>query len=314
LPGLKTQLSHFVSGIAHRDLKPENVLCANKDSVTPVKLCDFDLGSGIKFCSGGGIDNTPQLLTPVGSAEFMAPEIVEAFIEDTERDLTYDKRCDLWSLGVMLYILLCGYPPFSGNCGEECGWNQGEACDDCQANLFDNIQDGRFEFHASEWSHISQGAKDLIKKLLIKNARSRLSATGVLAHPWLITASAKTELTTPATMRSHNNVKQLSRFADSAAQVNRVVLQHLSVNLWEYGTPSANNTPPSGDENTGPNGQLASDFHFGLGLSPPTDSKLLQRRKSLQSQSLQLTRFKTPETVLKIQDLLVPVAIASPSC
>jgi len=154
----------------------------------------------------------------------------------------------------------------------------------------------------------------LIKKLLIKNARSRLSATGVLAHPWLITASAKTELTTPATMRSHNNVKQLSRFADSAAQVNRVVLQHLSVNLWEYGTPSANNTPPSGDENTGPNGQLASDFHFGLGLSPPTDSKLLQRRKSLQSQSLQLTRFKTPETVLKIQDLLVPVAIASPSC
>lgn len=301
-------------GIAHRDLKPENVLCANKDSVTPVKLCDFDLGSGIKFCSGGGIDNTPQLLTPVGSAEFMAPEIVEAFIEDTERDLTYDKRCDLWSLGVMLYILLCGYPPFSGNCGEECGWNQGEACDDCQANLFDNIQDGRFEFHASEWSHISQGAKDLIKKLLIKNARSRLSATGVLAHPWLITASAKTELTTPATMRSHNNVKQLSRFADSAAQVNRVVLQHLSVNLWEYGTPSANNTPPSGDENTGPNGQLASDFHFGLGLSPPSDSRLLQRRKSLQSQSLQLTRFKTPETVLKIQDLLVPVAIASPSC
>ena len=79
------------------------------------------------------------------------------------------------------------------------------------------------------------------------------------------------------------------------------MLQHLSVNLWEYGTPSANNTPPSGDENTGPNGQLASDFHFGLGLSPPTDSKLLQRRKSLQSQSLQLTRFKTPETVLKIQ-------------
>jgi len=250
-------------------------------------------------------------LTPVGSAEFMAPEIVEAFIEDTERDLTYDKRCDLWSLGVMLYILLCGYPPFSGSCGEECGWNQGEACDDCQANLFDNIQDGRFEFHAFEWRHISQGAKDMIKKLLVKDARRRLSATGVLAHPWLITASAKTELTTPATMRSHNNVKQLSRFADSASQVNRVVLQHLSVNLWEYGTPSANNGEVfPGEENSG---QLY-DFQHGLGLSPPSDSKLLQRRKSLQSQSLQLTRFKTPDTVLKIQDLLVPLAIASPSC
>merc|ERR1719436_1853897 len=155
-------------GIAHRDLKPENVLCVYPDSLTPVKLCDFDLGSGIKFHSGGGSDTTPLLLTPVGSAEFMAPEIVEAFIEDNERDLKYDKRCDLWSLGVMLYILLCGYPPFSGHCGVECGWNQGQSCDDCQANLFNNIQDGRFEFHPSEWSHISSGAKDLISKLLIK--------------------------------------------------------------------------------------------------------------------------------------------------
>jgi len=312
-------------GIAHRDLKPENVLCANKDSVTPVKLCDFDLGSGIKFCSGGGIDNTPMLLTPVGSAEFMAPEIVEAFIEDTERDLKYDKRCDLWSLGVMLYILLCGYPPFSGNCGEECGWNQGGACDDCQANLFNNIQDGRFEFHASEWGHISEGAKDLISKLLIKDARHRLSASGVMSHPWMVTASARTELTTPATMRSHNNAKQLSRFADSAAQVNRVVLQHMSVNLWEYGSgtndfcgkTTAVNTNNNNNNNTGCWG-VQLDLQQGLGLSPPSESKLLQRRKSLQSQSLQLDRFKhnhnTPDKVLKIQDLLVPVAIASPSC
>merc|ERR1712223_1749294 len=163
-------------GIAHRDLKPENVLCVYSDQLTPVKLCDFDLGSGIKFHSGGGSDTTPLLLTPVGPAEFMAPEIVEAFIEDNEMDLKYDKRCDLWSLGVMLYILLCGYPPFSGHCGSTCGWNQGEACDDCQANLFNNIQDGRFEFHTNEWMHISDEAKDLISGLLIKDARLRLSA------------------------------------------------------------------------------------------------------------------------------------------
>merc|ERR1719245_1593752 len=149
-------------GIAHRDLKPENVLCVYSDQLTPVKLCDFDLGSGIKFHSGGGSDTTPMLLTPVGSAEFMAPEIVEAFIEDNEMDLKYDKRCDLWSLGVMLYILLCGYPPFSGHCGATCGWNQGEACDACQADLFTNIQDGQFEFHTKEWEHVSEAAKDLI--------------------------------------------------------------------------------------------------------------------------------------------------------
>ena len=80
-------------GIAHRDLKPENILCQYEDQLCPVKLCDFDLGSGIKFNSGVASPvTTPQLLTPVGSAEFMAPEIVEAFIEDTEDDLKYDKK------------------------------------------------------------------------------------------------------------------------------------------------------------------------------------------------------------------------------
>jgi len=284
-------------GIAHRDLKPENVLCVYKDTITPVKLCDFDLGSGIKFHSGGGSDTTPMLLTPVGSAEFMAPEIVEAFIEDNEQDLKYDKRCDLWSLGVMLYILLCGYPPFSGQCGANCGWNQGEACDDCQANLFNNIQQGRFEFHTAEWAHVSKGAKDLIAGLLIKDARRRLSAASVLAHPWLETNST-TELTTPNTMRVNNNAKKLNMFVDSAAQVNRVVLQHMSANLWEV--------PP-----------LPPDYKSGvseLGLSPPSESKLLQRRKSLQSQSLPVSRFETPDKVMNIQDLVGPVPIASPSC
>ena len=83
-----------------------------------------------------------MLLTPVGSAEFMAPDLVEAFIDDSEEDLVlvYDKRCDLWSLGVMTYILLCGYPPFSGACGQKCGWSEGGSCEECQMNLFDNIK------------------------------------------------------------------------------------------------------------------------------------------------------------------------------
>merc|ERR1719369_153171 len=210
-------------GIAHRDLKPENVLCANKESVTPVKLCDFDLGSGIKFCSGGGIENTPMLLTPVGSAEFMAPEIVEAFIEDNERDLKYDKRCDLWSLGVMLYILLCGYPPFSGHCGVECGWKEGGECKFCQLNLFYNIQKGKFQFPRKDWAKISPQAKDLISKLLVKTAKNRISAEDVLVHPWLQNEICL-ELDTPARIKENNSATELSLFAESAATVNRVIL------------------------------------------------------------------------------------------
>merc|ERR1712172_427551 len=279
-------------GIAHRDLKPENVLCVYSDRLTPVKLCDFDLGSGIKFHSGGGSDTTPLLLTPVGSAEFMAPEIVEAFIDDTEDDFKYDKRCDLWSLGVMMYILLCGYPPFSGSCGADCGWASGGACDACQLNLFKNIQDGKYEFHQREWGTISPEAKSLIMELLVKTPKRRLSAGDVLQHPWL-SNNHTAELKTSSRIRKNNSSRELSLFAESAAAVNRVVLQHMSVNLglWEQTSNLS-------------------------GLSPPSESRLMQRRKSvLNSQSLQLNRISSAGSkVLSIQDLIGPVPIASPSC
>lgn len=221
-------------GIAHRDLKPENVLCGVEDQLCPVKLCDFDLGSGIKFNSQlGSPISTPALLTPVGSAEFMAPEVVEAFMDDTERDLAYDKRCDLWSLGIIMYILLCGYPPFSGNCGAQCGWNLGEACNTCQELLFHSIQDGRYEFPDTEWSDISCEAKDLISHLLVKDARQRLSAEMVLSHPWVKLGGPTRLLVTPQNIRRNNSARELSAFAESAMAVNRVVLQHMSLNLME---------------------------------------------------------------------------------
>lgn len=70
----------------------------------------------------------------------MAPEVVDLFVG--ERESSYDKRCDLWSMGVIAYILLSGYPPFSGNCEEDCGWNRGENCQRCQELLFESIREG----------------------------------------------------------------------------------------------------------------------------------------------------------------------------
>lgn len=119
----------------------------------------------------------------MGSAEYMAPEVVETFIGDDCN--YYDKRCDMWSLGVVTYILLCGYAPFSGNCGYNCGWERGESCKTCQELLFYSIQQGYYEFPEKDWRSISEDAKDLIRKLLVKDAHRRLSAAEVLKHPWI---------------------------------------------------------------------------------------------------------------------------------
>jgi MAP kinase interacting serine/threonine kinase len=317
-------------GIAHRDLKPENVLCEFEDQLCPVKLCDFDLGSGIKFNSQlTSPISTPALLTPVGSAEFMAPEVVEAFMDDSERDLAYDKRCDLWSLGIIMYILLCGYPPFSGNCGASCGWNQGEPCNACQELLFHSIQDGHFDFPEMEWRDISHEAKDLISKLLVKDARQRLSAEMVLSHPWVRFGGPSRVLVTPQNIKRNNSARELSAFAESAMAVNRVVLQHMSINLDE------NETEESNKENTNNNNenkqhelqevqpilQVAEKRKAPppFGLSPPSESKLIQRRRQQSSQSLNFS-CRTKSTLTKnscdylVADLVSPNYVESPGC
>jgi len=347
-------------GIAHRDLKPENVLCEYEDQLCPVKLCDFDLGSGIKFNSQlTSPISTPALLTPVGSAEFMAPEVVEAFMDDSERDLAYDKRCDLWSLGIIMYILLCGYPPFSGNCGSKCGWNQGEPCNACQELLFHSIQDGHFDFPDAEWRDISGEAKDLISKLLVKDARQRLSAEMVLAHPWVKYGGPSRVLVTPQNIKRNNSARELSAFAESAMAVNRVVLQHMSINMMdedaieelikeseveankeniESSSCSAGSAttvaPQTGSEpenccvSGGGNGncnKLAEKRKAQLppfGLSPPSESKLIQRRSRQQSsQSLNLFSCRNSSKSTKnscdylVADLVSPCNyVESPGC
>lgn len=210
-------------GIAHRDLKPENILCHSESQLCPVKICDFDLGSGVIFSHSSSPVSTPELLTPVGSAEFMAPELVDALKGEAT---SYDKRCDLWSLGVILYILLCGYPPFYGCCGSDCGWERGEFCESCQDQLFVSIQDGLYDFPEREWSCVSEEAKDLIRHLLVKDASQRYTAEMVLKHPWVERGGPRNFLETPSVIRRNNSAKDLAAFAENANYVKRLVLQH----------------------------------------------------------------------------------------
>lgn len=216
-------------GIAHRDLKPENVLCVHAGQLTPVKICDFDLGSGIQLdTERSNVVTTPELLSPVGSADFMAPEVVDVWLD---RAWSYDKRCDLWSLGIILYILLCGYRPFYATCGRRCGFSEGKACDDCQELLFKCIQDGVYRFPEEEWGEISAEARDLVEHLLVRDPRRRYTADEVLAHPWISHQGSlpRSQLATPFVLSRTNSVREIGLFAENANAVNRLIQRHMSI-------------------------------------------------------------------------------------
>ncbi|OXB78947.1 UNVERIFIED_CONTAM: hypothetical protein H355_013827 [Colinus virginianus] len=210
-------------GIAHRDLKPENILCESPEKC--------------------------------GSAEYMAPEVVEVF---TEEATFYDKRCDLWSLGVILYIMLSGYPPFVGNCGMDCGWDRGEVCRVCQNKLFESIQEGKYEFPEKDWSHISSEAKDLISKLLVRDAKERLSAAQVLQHSWVQGQAPERGLPTPQVLQRNSSTKDLTLFAAEAIALNRQLSQHENELSAEQ--------------------ESAAHAVCSMKLSPPSKSRLAKRR------------------------------------
>ncbi|XP_077440545.1 MAP kinase-interacting serine/threonine-protein kinase 2b isoform X2 [Vanacampus margaritifer] len=277
---------HFLhnKGMAHRDLKPENILCESADKISPVKICDFDLGSGIKLNSDSSPISTPELLTPCGSAEYMAPEVVEAFSEEAT---IYDKRCDLWSLGVILYIMLSGYPPFVGHCGGNCGWELGEPCHRCQNTLFESIQEAKYEFPDKDWAHIASSAKDLISRLLVRDAKNRLSASQVLQHPW-VQGGAPDMFPAPVFHQRSGNARDLTFFADKAMAVNRQLAEQDGMEeQHQLETPFVV-TAASGSS---------------MRLSPPSNSKLAWRRQRSSQ------RKGGPVSAAELRQLLAPLVI-----
>ncbi|CAK7335436.1 unnamed protein product [Dovyalis caffra] len=141
------------NGIVHRDLKPENILLATKSLSSPIKLADFGLATYIK--PGHSLHGT------VGSPFYIAPEVLSG---------GYNQAADVWSAGVILYILLSGMPPFWGK---------------TKSRIFDAVKAAELWFPPEFWDQISASAKDLITGMLCKDPSKRLNAAQVLAHSWV---------------------------------------------------------------------------------------------------------------------------------
>ena len=150
------------NAVAHRDLKPENLLLRSEDNDSEIKIADFGFAKKVL--------KPNSLTTQCGTPGYVAPEILEGN--------AYDTKSDMWSLGVIVYILLGGYPPF---------------IEQNQRELFRKIRKGNYEFHEEYWGSVSAEAKDLISCLLVVDPSKRMSAGEALKHKWMMKDSKELE-------------------------------------------------------------------------------------------------------------------------
>ena len=147
--------------IIHRDLKPENILIVdrNKNNFPRIKICDFGTS---KMVEKGAVQRKL-----VGSSYYIAPEVIKK---------NYNEKCDIWSCGVIMYILLSGRPPFGGDDDRE---------------IMENVKKGKYDLESSPFNKVSKNAIDLIQKLLVMDVNKRITAQEALNHPWFKLQKAK---------------------------------------------------------------------------------------------------------------------------
>ncbi|KAI5668226.1 hypothetical protein M9H77_18079 [Catharanthus roseus] len=181
-------------GVMHRDLKPENFLFDSEDEDAKLKATDF--GLSVFYKPGQYLSDV------VGSPYYVAPEVLHKY---------YGPETDVWSAGVILYILLCGVPPF---------WAETDS------GIFKQILKGKIDFESEPWPQISDSAKDLIKNMLCRDPRSRITAHEVLCHPWIV--NDKVAPDKPLGSAVLSRLKQFSAMNKLKKMALRVIAERLS--------------------------------------------------------------------------------------
>ncbi|KAH9193936.1 hypothetical protein AeNC1_004088 [Aphanomyces euteiches] len=157
---LETILYCHNLGIVHRDLKPDNILMTSRDDDASIKIADFGLAKQ---------DIEGNLLSSCGTPEYIAPEIARNIF--TKEKQSYGKAVDIWSIGVITYVMLCGYTPFHAN---------------SQVQLFKKIIKGSYQFHSPYWDDVSPEAQRFVSRMLVVDPKQRATTEELLADPWII--------------------------------------------------------------------------------------------------------------------------------
>ncbi|XP_069968410.1 calcium/calmodulin-dependent protein kinase type 1 isoform X3 [Bactrocera oleae] len=201
-------------GVVHRDLKPENLLYYSPNNDSKIMISDFGLSK---------MEDSGIMATACGTPGYVAPEVLA--------QKPYGKAVDVWSIGVISYILLCGYPPFY---------------DENDANLFAQILKGEFEFDSPYWDEISESAKNFIQNLMCVNVDKRYTCKQALAHPWISgnAASNKNIHGTVSEQLKKNFAKSRWKQAYYAATVIRQ-MQRMALSSNSGGSSSKSNILPT---------------------------------------------------------------------
>ncbi|XP_060188493.1 calcium-dependent protein kinase 28-like isoform X1 [Lycium barbarum] len=176
---LKVAAECHLHGLVHRDMKPENFLFKSSKEDSPLKATDFGLSDFIR--------PGKKFQDIVGSAYYVAPEVLKR---------RSGPESDVWSIGVITYILLCGRRPF---------WDKTED------GIFKEVLRNKPDFRRKPWSNISNSAKDFVKKLLVKDPRARLTAAQALSHPWVREGGDASEI--PLDISVLSNMRQFVRYS-----------------------------------------------------------------------------------------------------
>uniref|UniRef100_A0A7N8XMU1 Calcium/calmodulin-dependent protein kinase type IV n=1 Tax=Mastacembelus armatus TaxID=205130 RepID=A0A7N8XMU1_9TELE len=243
------------NGVVHRDLKPENLLYADLSLDAPLKIADFGLSKIV--------DDQVTMKTVCGTPGYCAPEIL--------RGNAYGPEVDMWSVGVILYILLCGFEPFFDPRGDQYMYSRILNCD--------------YEFVSPWWDDVSLNAKDLVSKLIVLDPHKRLSVREALQHPWVLGKAARFSHmdTTQRKLQEFNARRKLkaamkavvatSRMHEGSRRASRQSSMQQDPPPESTGPAAANKEAPPLDKQSPQDDETQSSDQSALSPSPPCSPK-----------------------------------------